>query len=111
MCEFLEYLGFGFLLRGAELITTEVIDIRFYSLCENYGANFVAVRVLVLRCLRGFVVWRSIYFVISFRLQATLADSFLADLEDLSDEEIQDDVCFYALSSYNCRDFYGLLLV
>lgn len=28
-------------------------------------------------------------------MQATLADSFLADLEDLSDDEIHDEVCFW----------------
>lgn len=29
-----------------------------------------------------------------FCAQATLADSFLADLEDLSDDENHDEVCF-----------------
>ena len=37
------------------------------------------------------------YCVVSICLQATLADSFLADLEDLSDDENHDEVRLWML--------------
>ena len=46
-------------------------------------------------------VWRGVSRNSLFGLQATLADSFLADLEDLSDDENRDEVsasgCFGSL--------------
>jgi len=40
-----------------------------------------------------------------FCAQATLVDSFLADLEDLSDDENHDEVCFSLLPLMLCYLF------